>query len=292
LNDRIPRDLETICLKAMAKSPARRYGTARELSDDLRRYLQSEPIHARPIGPLARLARWCRRNPLAASLLVAVTLGSTAGLLYLSSLSAYFVEETALEGARMESQMLDAMNAFYSEIVDRVDPKRIEITDDYRHKHHAIPLPATFTIDAGEKISKAESGMRVRLYSRYPWPGRKDGGPQDEFEQKALLWLEQNPDAPFKEFTEIDGRRSLMYATARKMEASCVKCHNNSQRSPKKDWKVGDVVGVLKIVRPLDRDIARTRTGLRGAFVMMGGVSAVLVAACFGVLLTTRRRRL
>ena len=190
----------------------------------------------------------------------------------------------------MESQMLDAMNAFYSEIVDRVDPKRIEITDQYRNKHHAIPLPATFTIDAGEKISKTESGMRVRLYSRYPW--RKEGGPQDEFEQRALVWLEQNPDAPFKEFTNIEGRRSLIYATARKMEESCVKCHNNSQRSPKKDWKVGEVVGVLKIVRPLDRDIARTQSGLRGAFITMGSVSMLLAAASFGVLLTNRRKRL
>jgi serine/threonine protein kinase len=292
LNDRIPRDLETICLKAMAKSPTRRYATARDLADDLRRYLHNEPIHARPIGPLERLARWCRRNPLAASLLVAVTLGSTAGLLYLSSLSAYFVEETALEGARMESQMLDAMNAFYSEIVDNVDGKLIDITPDYKNKRHAIPLPATFTIDAGEKISKTESGMQVRLYSRYPWPGRKDGGPQDEFEQKALSWLEQNPNVPFKEFTETEGRRSLIYATARRMEESCVKCHNSPQgNSPKKDWKVGDVVGVLKIVRPMDRDIARTRTGLRGAFVMMGSVSALLVAACFGLLFTTRRRK-
>jgi hypothetical protein len=127
------------------------------------------------------------------------------------------------------------------------------------------------------------------LYSRYPW--RKDGGPQDEFEQRALIWLEQTPDVPFKEFTEIEGRRSLMYATARKMEASCVKCHNSAQRSPKKDWKVGDVVGVLKIVRPLDRDIARTQAGLRGAFVMMGGVSTLLLAILLGAVLTARRRK-
>ena len=63
LNDKIPRDLETICLKAMAKSPARRYATARELADDLRRYLSGEPIRARPIGRIERLRHWCRRNP-------------------------------------------------------------------------------------------------------------------------------------------------------------------------------------------------------------------------------------
>jgi hypothetical protein len=128
----------------------------------------------------------------------------------------------------------------------------------------------------------------VRLYSRYPW--RANGGPQDEFEQKALSWPELNPDEPYREFTESGGRRSLVYATARKMEATCVKCHNSDRRSPKKDWKVGDVVGVLKIVRPLDRDIARTEAGLRGAFVLMGGTSALLLAVCIAVLAGAKRR--
>ncbi len=62
LNDAIPRDLETICLKAMAKEPAWRYETAGELAADLRRYLRGEPVLARPIGPARRLWLWCRRN--------------------------------------------------------------------------------------------------------------------------------------------------------------------------------------------------------------------------------------
>src|SRR5205085_187539 len=94
LNDKVPRDLETICLKAMAKAPARRYAGAAQLADDLRRWLAGEPVKARPVGPVGRLGRWCRRNPLAASLLLAVSLGSGFGLAYLSWLSDSLVRST------------------------------------------------------------------------------------------------------------------------------------------------------------------------------------------------------
>jgi serine/threonine protein kinase len=68
LNDRIPRDLETICLKAMSKEPARRYSSARQMADDLRRFLAGQAISARPVGNLERSWRWMRRNRLVASL--------------------------------------------------------------------------------------------------------------------------------------------------------------------------------------------------------------------------------
>ena len=87
LDSQIPRDLETICLRAMAKSPTRRYRRASELADDLRRYLRGEPVRARPIGYLERLGRGCLRYPVAAGLYLAVLFGSIAGFLYLSSLS-------------------------------------------------------------------------------------------------------------------------------------------------------------------------------------------------------------
>jgi eukaryotic-like serine/threonine-protein kinase len=293
LNDKIPRDLETICLKAMAKSPARRYASAQELADDLRRYLGREPIRARPVGRIERLRHWCRRNPAAASLLFAVSLGSAFGLWYLSRLSRQLVESTAIESAAQQAEMLDVINSFYtSQVVERVQSRGVPVTHDYASRIGAIPLPVVFTIESGQRMGeRSKTGMRFRLYSDYPFRSRKDGGPHDNFERVALADLRRDPDTPFYRFEAFEARPSLRYATARRMQADCIGCHNQDPNSTKRDWKVGDVGGVLEIIRPLDRDIARTREGLRESFVLMAAVSGALLAVS-GLVLVVRSRRL
>ncbi len=75
----LPRDLETICLRCLEKDPARRYATAAELADDLGRWAEGRPIHARPVGPLGLAVRWARRNPALAALSALLVLVAVAG---------------------------------------------------------------------------------------------------------------------------------------------------------------------------------------------------------------------
>jgi WD40 repeat protein len=108
LNDKIPKDLETITLQCLAKEPSRRYATAHALADDLRHWLKGEPIRARPVGEVERLWRWCRRNPAVAGLTAGV-----AGLLLVLAVGATIsaVRQNALaEGSRRRAVALHVTN--------------------------------------------------------------------------------------------------------------------------------------------------------------------------------------
>jgi tRNA A-37 threonylcarbamoyl transferase component Bud32 len=283
LKEDIPRDLETVCLKAMSKSPAGRYPQASALAEDLRRYLAGEPILARREGYVKHFWRWCRRYPLAVCLFLVVVLAASAGLLYLSRLSDQFVRQTALESARAEAAMLDENWRFYSERVDGLNPRKTKVrfSEGYAKDDSAMPLPATYAIDIAERISRNDPNVKARIYSHYPWPGREGGGPRDEFERRALEWLETNngrPEQRYREYTEINQNEDeswLWFARPRLMEKSCLACHNDPKgKSPKKDWQVGDVGGVIKIGRRLDTPtVSPTGTSAALALMIVSGLS-------------------
>jgi serine/threonine protein kinase len=134
LNPQLPRDLETVLLKAIARDPDHRYQTAAELADDLRRFLDDKPVLARRVGPLERFRRWCRRNPVvagltatAAVLLVLVAAVASAG--YVSTSAALSREADQRRRAddhrrRAEANLTLSMEAF-EEIFQSVTKHRV-----------------------------------------------------------------------------------------------------------------------------------------------------------------------
>jgi len=97
LNPSIPRDLENVCAKAMAKEPARRYASAQALADDLQRFLDGRPVLARPVSSVEKLWRWARRHRALAAALTAVV------LLTLGVLITIAVSRHRIEGLRSEA---------------------------------------------------------------------------------------------------------------------------------------------------------------------------------------------
>ncbi|MFK7769312.1 MAG: protein kinase [Mariniblastus sp.] len=128
INDSIDRDLETICVKSISKSPDARYGSAREMHDDLERWLQGKPIHARRIGFFGKAWNWSRRNRAVASLL-----GLTIGLLSLiaigSTINAISIRQASLEreryavaARRQRDQSLETIRKLVFEVNELLEP--------------------------------------------------------------------------------------------------------------------------------------------------------------------------
>jgi signal transduction histidine kinase len=209
---------------------------------------------------------------------------------YLRKLQDQLVSTLPVEGTRLQLQTLEEIRALYtSEVVGNVLGQGIEVTHDYHGKKRAIPLPATLMIDLGQRLAQSGASLEIRLYSDYPFPWRRDGGPRDAFEREALTALRRNPTEPFYRFQVYKGQRALRYAVADRMGPDCVSCHNTHPDSPKRDWKVGDVRGVLEATRFITAFAAAAQEGQRRAFWVIGAIG-MLGFACVGLVFVKQRR--
>jgi eukaryotic-like serine/threonine-protein kinase len=180
----VPRDLETIVLKCLQKSISQRYASARELADDLQRFLDSRPILARPVSRLERGWRWCRRNPWLAAmssavvlLLVVVAVISTAAALgYRAQLGRAEVAETAEKGAKQEA-LAELWDSYVvAARAGRMSRRPGQRFDSLRaiEKALALPLPAGRSKD--ELRTEAIAAMLLPdLEAAKELPGLKPG---------------------------------------------------------------------------------------------------------------------
>jgi class 3 adenylate cyclase len=209
-------------------------------------------------------------------LMLLFCVGISIALSNMWRLSSNLIKSQALQNSALYAQAIKEARTLYNDqAVDRLTSVHsIIVTDDYLTKKGAIPVPATFLIELGLRLSEKNNGMSVRLYSEYPFPYRlKQGGARDDFEREALQQLRENPEEPFFRFENLKGRLSLRYTEADILKPSCVTCHNTRIDSPKKDWKVGDVRGILEITTPLDSLMAKTNAGLRDTFLTLAILS-------------------
>jgi WD40 repeat protein len=172
----LARDLDTICLKCLEKLPIRRYTSAGALADELGRFLQHEPIIARPIGRLERCARWCRRNPI---------LATASGLLALSLLAVVVVSAVfGLHEARAARELRAALDESRRLSASLTLERGLTLCEQGSVDRGVLWLARSLEMAAGTDRTELQTAIRANLagWVRYLHPLRlcleHPGGPR------------------------------------------------------------------------------------------------------------------
>ncbi|BCG65338.1 MAG: methyl-accepting chemotaxis protein [Methyloprofundus sp.] len=123
--------------------------------------------------------------------------------------------------------------------------KAVKPSINHKGQENTIPLPATMIHDLSDQM--AGKGMQLKIYSAFPFPNRQ-AQHLDDFQQQSWQMLSTAPDKPFIKTEQQNGRQTVRVAIADKMtEQACVDCHNSHPDTPKNNWQLGDVRGVLEV---------------------------------------------
>ncbi len=199
------------------------------------------------------------------------------------------MSETVVEGVIENSQstvdQFKTLRKYYTQNVVGKALASGALKPDSDHKQHGdkIPLPATMIHDLSDLMK--DKGLILKLYSEYPFPNRANRR-LDDFEQSAWKKLVQSPDSNVVEQFEENGRTLVRVAISDKMSApACVSCHNTHPQTPKNDWKMGDVRGVLEVTTDITDQLA---AGRATSFKITGLVVSLLLVMLMALWLIYR----
>ncbi len=147
--------------------------------------------------------------------------------------------------------MVEAERTFYTtEVVERMQTRGIVSAAENWLETGDLPLPAQFLLETGRLVAKHPNGIRFRLISS--WAINKKNSPTTEFERTALTKILVNTDRPYSGVT-TEGKARVFQALYpdKALSQRCADCHNVHPKSPKRDFKSGDVMGGILITIPL-----------------------------------------
>ncbi|MEC4674169.1 MAG: DUF3365 domain-containing protein, partial [Nitrospirota bacterium] len=150
--------------------------------------------------------------------------------------------------------IIEADRTIYStHIVGRLQKKGIISADEAWEQNNALLLPAQFLQKSGRVVAEKGTGIRYRLVSL--WPIYARNGPATAFERKGLKIIMKQPDKPYSGVIKSGKQQYFQAIYADKaVTESCVKCHNSHPLSPKRNFKLNDVMGAIVITIPLPRN--------------------------------------
>jgi hypothetical protein len=149
--------------------------------------------------------------------------------------------------------VVEADRTFYTiQVVERLQKRgKIVASEDWRVSH-TLPLPAQFLMESSELAVKTGTKVRYRLIGL--WPINPQNGPATEFERKGLEDVRMNPERRYSGMHASGGERYFQAVYAdRAVTQACIGCHNVHPKSPKRDFKLNDVMGGVMITIPLDQ---------------------------------------
>jgi methyl-accepting chemotaxis protein len=194
--------------------------------------------------------------------------------------------ENAIDNARQYVSEFKLVRTYYTKsIVAKVTGGgAFKAGIDHQGKADVIPLPATMLHDLSEQLQP--QGIGIRFYSPYPFPNRASGQ-LDAFDRDAWDFLSQNPEGVFSRREMLDGKDVARVAVADPLtDQVCVNCHNSYPGSPKTDWKLGDVRGVLEVDTDLDAALVR---GAKLTRILLLGICFVAGALALTAVVLARR---